>query len=121
MDRQAVIGFILIALVLVLWIYFSPITEVSKQEKKESTKVESREERPTDQPRSGDQPGTASVPSKHVDFQEKDSSLFAPFRTGNERAVRVSTDLYDIEFSTLGGGIKRFTLKNFFTWNNRPV
>ncbi len=121
MDRQSVIGFILIALVLVVWIYFSPIMEAPKPEKKNSQKIEQKEIRPSEgravTPESAATPSPAPKPAS----PQKDSTLFGPFRNGSEQVTHVSTDLYDIEFSTLGGGIRRFTLKSFSTWNNLPI
>lgn len=121
MDRQTVIGFILIALVLVLWIYFSPITEAPKSEKKEAPKVEQRESRPDERHAGAPDAAAAQPPAAKPLAAPRDSSLFGPFRTGSEQLTHVSTSLYDVEFSTLGGGIRRFTLKNFFTWNNLPI
>ncbi len=57
-------------------------------------------------------------------FKKKESNYgkwFSHLVTGKEKTIKVNTDLYTAELSTRGGGITRFTLKKFFTWNKNPV
>ena len=121
MDKQSTLGFILIAIVLVVWMWWSS-------------------PRPSQQPQNGKQVyelkkdssiavkpevEKKETPSKTESrqFSPKDSlgKFFSSAAVGNERIVTIETDLYTAQISTKGAVIQSFELKNYKTWDQRTV
>lgn len=127
MDKRNIAGFVLIALILIIWmIWNSPNNfEETKPVVKDSTKQEV-------QPKLAEKalPTASTKPREMSDTSTSEMSKsstgvfgkwFGHLSSGSPQSIVVQTDLYSIEFSSLGGGIRRFTLKNFSTWNGHPV
>jgi len=114
MDRQAVLGFVLIFAVLMLWVWTSAPPQ-----------------KPTDQETPGTVQRGDSIPGPKV----KESDLhvtaksplldhgrfFANREKGAEKHIVIETDKFRIELSSKGGLIKRYVLKEYETWNGYPV
>lgn len=118
MDKQSVIGFILIGVVLVLWMWFQTPTP------------------PPPRPASAD---TAS----HVSPAPKDTiaapvsrqpqvthagstadslgSYFSQRANGTEKILIIRTKYYTAEITTRGGLIKKWELHDYLTWDKQPV
>jgi YidC/Oxa1 family membrane protein insertase len=122
MDKQSILGFILIAVVFALWMYFSTPDQKKdisqeqhpKKELKETDTISSR----------NDQKPAVTVPTAVETKQASDRNygqFFASTTSGESRTFTVETDLYSAVFSAAGGGIKSWTLRNFFTWNKKPL
>ncbi|MBI5475999.1 MAG: membrane protein insertase YidC [Ignavibacteriales bacterium] len=119
MDRNAIIGFILIGLVLMVWLWMtapqpqtqqintSVITDSSKQSSKEST----------------DQKKLNYDKEKIVRVAKEDTlgKYFAHLASKENRKYIVETDKYRLEFSSRGGTITSWILKDYFTWDKYPV
>lgn len=127
MDKQTIIGFVLIALVLVIWIYVNPVKEPVKEQNSNKKVMTSDTLTRNDnyrviQTNKSDDQGTSdtSLQSGNKNFL-KYGKWFENASTGVESIISVKTDLYSAEFTSFGGGIRKFTLNEFFTWNKKPV
>ena len=117
MDRQSILGFVLIFVILMVWMYANapepkPIEDpqTAQSVKPESTKVEAP--KPVNRPA----PDTTSKDPRDV-F----GKYFSARASGREELLTVETDLYKATLSTKGGLIKEWELKRFSTWDGRPV
>jgi YidC/Oxa1 family membrane protein insertase len=113
MDRQTTIAFVLIAAILMVWLYFSaPAPEQPKQTVKSSQTAPAKD--------------TAAAPKKEIKTAEKpkeevkpdSASLASAFPVKNlpERIITVENDLVRLELSSRGGKINRYFLKKFNNW-----
>jgi YidC/Oxa1 family membrane protein insertase len=121
MDKQTTLGFVLIALVLMIWMWWSsphPTQQVQNGKQaiglqKDSTPVTN-------------QPAERKLEDRKVQAQQlspKDSlgRFFSRAALGNESVVTIETDLYTAEVSTKGGLLRKFELKNYTTWDQHAV
>ncbi len=113
MDRQSTIGFILIFIVLVVWMWLnSPMQRPKPLE--QSAKP-------------GMVKDTVKMnPMKLPDIKEKQETnpygkFFSDRAKGTEKIISVETDFYSAEISTKGGILKKWELKKFKTWDGQPV
>ncbi len=121
MDKQTVLGFILIALVLMVWMWWSsprPSQQaVSGKQVEEIKKDSSIAAKP--EPEKTRTELTAEI----QELSPKDSlgKYFSPAAVGTERFLTVETDLYTAVISTKGAVIRNFELKNYKTWDQHTV
>ncbi len=107
MDKQSVIGFVLIGIILMVWIYFTTPTQqqVPPAQKQDTA--------------------AARVVEKPLPVAEVKSDTLGRFFSGlpaaGESTVTVETDLYRAVFTTHGGLLKEWTLKHHTDWENQPV
>ncbi len=119
MDKQSTLGFVLIALVLMVWMWYStPAPQPAKQDAQstQSVRRDSATARQTVAPQQAAQ--AAETP------QAADNTFgkyFTQAAAGTERIITVETDQYIAELSTKGGLIKKWTLKKYNTWDQHPV
>lgn len=110
MDRQSILGFILIFVVLMVWMWYNapPATQHQAQ----------------GQAKIQDTVKASSQPSQPVK-QEKQTDPFGKFFTaraqGKERIITVETDLYTARISTRGAAITLWELKQHKTWDGHPL
>lgn len=120
MGRQETLGFILIAAVLMVWMYYTspqrqqpahPNTQqaitdtVVEQKKSSSPIVQTQREQKTERQSYADTLG----------------NFFSGTEVGSEKTLTIETDLYIAEISTKGGVIKQWILKKYKTWDQHPV
>ena len=119
MDRNSIIGFILIGIILVIWLYFqsknTPVEQKHQQIQDTSRPIEKKD---TIQTKVLVKPDTVKSSSQD---EEKYGNLFAKFKKGEDKVIMVETDKYYAEFSTKGGGLIKYEVKGFNTWDNYPV
>lgn len=117
MDRQATLGFILIGLVLMVWMWYNaPTPPVQKP-------------LPIDTAHAATQPAADTTLAKQVhepaspEPQPAKSygEFFSNRLEGDEKILIVETDFYTAEVTTKGGLIRKWELKDFKTWNQYPV
>ena len=113
MDRQSTIGFVLIFVVLVVWMWLNSPVQRPK---------------PVDQTvKSTQVKDTVKVnPPKPTEPKEKQETnpygkYFSDRAKGTEKVIYIETDFYSAEVSTKGGVLKRWELKKFKTWDGHPV
>ena len=113
MDRQSTIGFVLIFVVIVVWMWLNSPVQRPK---------------PVDQTvKSTQVKDTVKVnPPKPTEPKEKQETnpygkYFSDRAKGTEKVIYIETDFYSAEVSTKGGVLKRWELKKFKTWDGHPV
>jgi YidC/Oxa1 family membrane protein insertase len=113
MDRQSTIGFVLITLVLIAWMWLqTPPAGERQPVERDTTAVQAA------------QSPAAVVPSPAIGEPAETDSLgrfFAVRQHGRERVIVVETDLYRAELTTLGGTFRTWELRKFKTWDGHPV
>ncbi|MBN8545048.1 MAG: membrane protein insertase YidC [Ignavibacteria bacterium] len=115
MDRQATIGFILIGLILMVWLYWStPETpKDNKTNKKDSVKV-------IDSAKAlkADSLAVVKKDSSAKAVKESSSSVQFSADTVPARTITIENDLAIMEFSSKGGTLKKIYFKNYKNWFN---
>lgn len=124
MDKNAVIGIVLIAALFVVWmIYNSPSPEDLQQKQKQELARQEAEKKAT----KAVQPGKQSAPAVTPDSTSPSAGFnrfgmwFGHLADGNDQTFTVETAKYEVLFSSRGGSIKRWRLKDFDTWNDKPL
>lgn len=112
MDRQALLGYILIFLLLVIWMWMNtpPPADPSVQQQQITA-----------------QDTVKPAPVK-IEAEQKPQTLSQPFgqfftgrEKGADRSITIETDLFIAELTAKGGLIKKWELKNYKTWDGLPV
>lgn len=114
MDRNTTIGFVLIGLVLMLWMWMNA--------PQQSSKLTVRQDSIST---------VASIPdsarAKRLFTETKQitadtlGKFFKDHNTGVERNIVIDGEMYRAQLSSKGGIITSWELKNFKTWNGFPV
>ncbi len=121
MDKQGILGFILIALVLMFWMWYSA-PPPSKVHLPDSSATRSATNHDTSNVK---EPTTRSVTSSAAPASPARTDglgeFFSPLGTGPEKIMTINTDLYTAEITTKGGLIRKWELKNYKTWDQSPV
>jgi len=119
MDRQAVIGFVLIFIVLMIWMTMNAPPPAPPPSDEQAAPVA------IDTPTSSETPVSlppASAGGKETAQEEPSyGSFFQDRAEGEEAIVVVETDLFVAEISTRGGVIRKWELKKYNTWDGHPV
>lgn len=120
MDRNTTIAFILISAILIVWLFMnSPQPPVTSEQIADTTKlaqeVTEKELKNTKKELEGTQ----------EEYKLQTDSLmygkyFSPVEK-EERIITVENDLVKMEFSTRGGNIKKYYLKNFRNWYSTNI
>ena len=115
MDRQSTIGFILIFIVLVVWMWLNSSKTPQQTQrdkivnvKKDSAMVEKAALTPA--------PATDTVMQPNAY-----GKYFSSRARGKEQIITIETELYRAQLSSKGGVIKTWELKNYQTWDGKPV
>jgi YidC/Oxa1 family membrane protein insertase len=114
MDRQSTIGFVLIFVVLVVWMWLNspvqkqkPIEQTAKTgQVKDTVKVVNRQ--------------NLQEPKEKLEINPY-GKFFSDRAKGIEKTISIETDYYSADISTKGGVIKKWDLKKFKTWDGQPV
>jgi len=114
MDRQAILGYVLIFVVLVVWLWLNA-PPASRQEAPAQDAQVQTQAKDTLQRRQ-----TPEL-QERVTRIEPLGKFFAGRETGPERIVTIETDLYRAEITTRGGMVKEWVLKKYMTWNGHPL
>ncbi len=119
MDKQTTIGFVLIALVLILWMFLqapppAPLP-VSQDTAMTQRKVPDTAARVEPKVMKDEAPAASGISAG------TQSSFFASRSTGRERHIVIKTALYTAELTTRGGLIRTWVLSNYKTWDHLPV
>jgi YidC/Oxa1 family membrane protein insertase len=115
MDRQSILGYTLIFILLVVWMWMNSPTPTQQTEAGKQTA-------PTSVMR--DSVKRADVPWTKVDTTVPVDPLgkfFTGKNRGAARTITIETDLFLAEITTKGGLIKRWHLKKYTTWNGKPL
>jgi YidC/Oxa1 family membrane protein insertase len=115
MDKQSTIGFILIGIVLVAWMWLqTPRIPPPTSPPTDSTHALGRD--------TVQRPVVAPPARQDTAIQEETPSHFFASRVqGKERVVTVKTDLYTAQLTTRGGLLHTWELRKFLSWDKLPV
>lgn len=136
MDKKSLLGFILIGVVLMIWLYWNSTTQQqiiqqNKSKISDSLKVLEKTQNSNTGIKSAD---TTKAPlNTAVADSLKNDSL--NFKFGNtfsakaienperpaEKIILLENDKVQMEFSNYGGGLKKYTIKNYQTWDDKPL
>ncbi len=132
MDKRSILGFILIGIVLMIWLYWNSanqqkISQVNKQ-KSDSGKI-IEQSKPDLKDSDIQKKSAVEIPSdslKNDSLIMKFGKTFAPkaIGAGNsepEKVIILENDNVQMEFSNYGGGLKKYTLKKYETWDKKPL
>jgi len=128
MDKRSLLGFILIGVVLMIWLYWNSNTQqktVQQNKKTDSVVVTEK--------------STNKIPDTSLSFNKvvsdslrldslglKLGKIFSSKAIGGpstppEKLIVLENDKVQMEFSNYGGGLKKYTIKNYETWDNKPL
>jgi len=122
MDRNSIIGFVLIGVILVIWLYFQSknTPPPPQQQKTEQHQDTTKKTVKPDTQKTVTQQKTDTIKSDKI-VSEKLGNIFSKFENGDNKVIMVETEKYYAEFSTKGGALIKFEIKGFKTWDNYPV
>jgi YidC/Oxa1 family membrane protein insertase len=117
MDRQSIMGFVLIFVILMVWMYVNapepqPVgtPQTTQNAKPETTRVE---------PRPPVARAVQDTTSKNP--QDRFGRYFADRVSGREQRITIETDLYKATLSTKGALLEEWEVKQYLTWDGHPV
>lgn len=114
MDKNTTIGFVLIGIILMVWLYFNSTPNQDQQKnnqpKTEQQKSAESKETPKEEPKQK----TADAKTVDKNDELRDSLFLSTDNT--EKVITLETDLAKIEMTSKGGQIKKYYLKNYKTW-----
>ena len=116
MERTQTLGFVLIFVVLVAWIWLNtPPPQPADQQ----TAVTHTDSTVHTAPQRVEKPRPATVPSTTP--SDRTGRFFRGRDAGAERIITVETDLFRAELSTRGAAIRAWELKQHETWDRHPI
>lgn len=133
MDRNSIIGFVLIGVILVVWLYFQNKNSTEKEKQQQQTQQQVDTTKKTQQvdttKKQQQQQTTIDTVKKTPDdttkpvqpVSEKYGALFGKFEKGEDKVIMIETDKFYAEFSTKGGSLIKYEVKGFKTWDGFPV
>src|SRR5690242_8432141 len=117
MDRNSIIGFVLLALLFFGYFYYSRQGQMAAEQQKQHIQDSLDRLKP--------KPDTlARLKAQKDSISEKQNSLKGIFKqdsTGKEQLIKVETKLLKITFSNKGGQPKQIELKDFKTFDGKPL
>jgi len=109
-DINTTIGFMLIGVILMFWIYTTPPPAQSEESIDEDTNEQIEEEL------------NSKSQGKNLSLDGMKDQLFNKDAIdGSENIIEIKNDLYNIEFSENGGQISQLALNNYVDHNGSPV
>ncbi len=128
MDRKSIIGFVLIGVVLMFWLYWNTAKTPPPQPKKQDTvKVETKQNADTSANNkiTGSNPSKDSITNALGNIFSK-SSTSGPndslnTKPAGEKIIQIENKKIAVEFTNYGGTVRKFTLKDFQTWDKNPL
>jgi len=131
MDRNSIIGFVLIGVILIGWLYFqNKNTPPVNNDEKKTEQVNQDSLKKVQQEQQKQQQVVQDTVKKNVTgdtskvtqpVSEKYGALFGKFEKGEDKVIIIETDKYHAEFSTKGGSLIKYEVKGFKTWDGFPV
>jgi YidC/Oxa1 family membrane protein insertase len=113
MDRQAIVGFVLIAIVLIIWMSMNAPPPERREAYLQDTTME--------QIRNAEEERAQEAVKSDRKDEEDLGKFFAPASAKEEKVIIIETDLYRAEITTRGGLIRKWELKEYTTWDGHPV
>lgn len=122
MGKQETLGFILIAAVLMLWMWYTAPKQ-PLQTQPQSTSQQAQIDSLSHSKSAVRSTKETTVVKEKETREQTDiaGKYFSGTTNGKEETFIIETDKYIAELSTKGGVVKRWTLKKYNTWYNQPV
>lgn len=118
MDRNSVLAFILIGLVLMIWLWYNaPQPNQTQRGKTDLTHVQKE----IQAPKSDEEQTQVTSSSENQEIIDSLGIYFSKVERGNNKIVSVETPLYKAEINSTGGMFNRFFLKKYKEWYGGPV
>jgi len=118
MDKQTTIGFVLIGLVLIVWMWLqAPPTPQRQAVVSDTTHAAARPVRDSLRSETHLAPPVLAAATVSQD----PGKFFAATAVGTEKVLIIKTDLYTAELTTKGGLLRKWELSNYATWDKVPV
>ncbi|MEO6695244.1 MAG: membrane protein insertase YidC [Ignavibacteria bacterium] len=128
MDKRSVLGFVLIGVVLMIWLYWNSNTQQKQlPQTKKSDSVQVTDKTMDKLPDTSLSFNKVASDSLRIDsLGYKFGKIFSSKVIGGinstpEEIMIVENDKVKMEFSNYGGGLKNYTIKNYETWDNKPL
>lgn len=125
MDRNTIIGFVLIGVILMAWLYFQNQNSDKDKQKREQITRQIQDSLSKLTPKDTIKKQEVKIDTVKKNEQVSDSlkhgSIFTKFEKGEDKVIMIETDKYYAEFSTKGGTIIKYQVKGFNTWDGKPV
>jgi YidC/Oxa1 family membrane protein insertase len=120
MGKQETLGFILIAAVLMVWMFYTSPQRKAEQHEYPRAEQSGESKSPVEQP------SPVTVPKKEQpqtapQYSDTLGKYFNQAANGRETIFTIETDNYSAELSTKGGTIKQWRLKKYKTWDQHQV
>ena len=124
MGRQETLGFVLIAAILMAWMYFTSPQRQPQQQAAQSTQQSTKDtaaQKPAKNISPDQYQSVAPAVKPAQQISDTLGKYFSGTEIGKEQTFTIETENYVAELSTRGGTIKQWTLKKHKTWDNHPV
>jgi YidC/Oxa1 family membrane protein insertase len=125
MDKRTIMGFVLIGLILMVWLYIQNLSSVKEKQRQDQLTRQIQDSLSKILPKDTLKPETKKDTVKQIQEPRPDSlrygTVFSRFEKGEEKITIVETDKYYAEFSTKGGALIKYEVKGFKTWDGYPV
>lgn len=134
MDKRSLIGFVLIGIVLMVWLYWNTSTQ---EEAMRRSKMKADSVAALQQPKDSIttpaikadtvKKGQSESASGIVDsLMKKSGKLFyertrGSGQTPGEKLIVIESDKMVMEFTNLGGCVRQYTIKGYETWDKKPL
>ncbi|RPI15952.1 MAG: membrane protein insertase YidC [Ignavibacteriae bacterium] len=126
MDKRSIIGFVLIGLILLVWLYYQNQNSKVDQQKRDQISKQVQDSLNRLTPKDTTKKPEVKKDSVLINIQQVNDSmrygsLFSKFEKGEDKVIMIETDKYYAEFSTKGGTLIKYRVKGFNTWDGKPV
>ncbi|MCU0452740.1 MAG: membrane protein insertase YidC [Bacteroidetes bacterium] len=113
MERTQTLGFVLIFVVLVAWIWLNTPPPAPPDQRTATAQVDSAAPKAA--------PSPLIVAPRDTGITDKTGRFFRGRDNGTPQTITIETDLFRAELSTKGASIKSWELKGHDTWDRHPV
>lgn len=120
MGKQETLGFILIAAVLMMWMWYTA-PQKQQQQIQPAAVTDTAKTLPTAPQKHAPSQQREIVQQQPQQFADTLGRFFGGTEIGRERTFTIETDDYIVELTTRGGTVKQWTLKKYTTWDKHPV
>ncbi len=121
MDRQSTLGFVLIGIILIGWMWWqspSPQQQQAMRAADSTHAIAAKQAKPEP---AATPVVAAPAPAKRDSTPNQFGTFFAGRDKGDEKIIIIKTDLYTAEVTTKGGLLRKWELNGYKTWDGKPV
>ncbi|MBA4311805.1 MAG: preprotein translocase YidC [Chlorobiaceae bacterium] len=119
MDRNAIIGFVLIGIVLMAWLWMTAPPPQAPVLDKDT--VGNLNQQKTKEPIELNKTDGSERSQQTRSVEDTLGKYFSHLTKKDSKKIIIETDCYQIELSPTGGTVTSWTLKNYLTWDRHPI